>query len=181
VATHRNLEEAVREGKFRQDAFHRVYVFPIHLPPLREHKEDIPALVEHFAREVCGQNNWKPAGFSADAIAALQSHAWPGNVRELRNTIERVILLSSDGQVTGETVRLAIPQNAAGAVTMGCGSLADRVQAFERETLLAELKRHDYHVTNVAKALGLERSHIYKKAEQLGLDLRALRHQSETE
>ena len=181
VATHRNLEEAVREGKFRQDLFHRVYVFPIHLPPLRERKEDIPALVQHFAREVCAQNNWKPAEFSADAIAALQSHAWPGNVRELRNTIERVILLTSDGQVTGETVRLAIRQDASGAISVGSGSMADRVQAFEREVLLAELKRHDYHVTNVARALGLERSHIYKKAEQLGLDVRALRQRNETQ
>jgi len=180
VATHRNLEEAVREGKFRQDLFHRIYVFPIHLPPLRERREDIPALVNHFAREVCAQNNWKLAEFSPDAIETLQSYAWPGNVRELRNTIERVILLTNDGQVTGETVRLAIPQTAAAPASLGSGSMADRVQVFEREVLLAELKRHDYHVTNVAKALGLERSHIYKKAEQLGLDLRALRHQSET-
>jgi len=180
VATHRNLEEAVREGTFRQDLFHRIYVFPIHLPPLRERKEDIPALVAHFARDVCAQNNWKPAEFSPPAIEMLQSHAWPGNVRELRNTVERVILLTVDGQVTAETVRLAIPQNASAPTALGFGSMADRVQAFEREVLLAELKHHDYHVTNVAKALGLERSHIYKKAEQLGLDLRSLRHKSES-
>jgi two-component system, NtrC family, nitrogen regulation response regulator NtrX len=180
VATHRNLEEAVRNSKFRQDLFHRIYVFPIQLPALRERREDIPALVDHFAREVCAHNNWKPAEFSADAIEALQSYAWPGNVRELRNAIERVILLTSNGQVTADTVRLALPQNASPPVSFGSGSMADRVQAFEREVLLAELKRHDYHVTNVAKALGLERSHIYKKAEQLGLDLRSLRHQSET-
>jgi two-component system, NtrC family, nitrogen regulation response regulator NtrX len=180
VATHRNLEEAVRNSKFRQDLFHRIYVFPIQLPALRERREDIPGLVDHFAREVCAHNNWKPAEFSADAIEALQSYAWPGNVRELRNAIERVILLTSNGQVTADTVRLALPQNASPPVSFGSGSMADRVQAFEREVLLAELKRHDYHVTNVAKALGLERSHIYKKAEQLGLDLRSLRHQSET-
>src|SRR5690242_291907 len=145
VATHRNLEEAVREGTFRQDLFHRIYVFPIHLPPLRERKEDIPALVAHFARDVCAQNNWKPAEFSPPAIEMLQSHAWPGNVRELRNTVERVILLTVDGQVTAETVRLAIPQNASAPTALGFGSMADRVQAFEREVLLAELKHHDYH------------------------------------
>src|SRR4249920_2370791 len=81
VATHRNLETLVREGKFRQDLFHRVYVFPVVLPPLRERKEDIPVLVQHFAEQVCAQNNWKPVPFSPMAIQDLQAYGWPGNVR----------------------------------------------------------------------------------------------------
>ena len=177
VATHRNLEAMVREGKFRQDLFHRVYVFPLRLPPLRERREDIPALVEHFARQVSAQNNWKPMSFTPEAIAALQDHPWPGNVRELRNMIERLMLLASDQQVTLETVRLALPSPALDGTgsAHGSGSLAERVQGFEREVIIAELKRHDFHITNAAKALGLERSHLYKKAEQLGIDLRSLR------
>ena len=177
VATHRNLEAMVREGKFRQDLFHRVYVFPLRLPPLRERREDIPALVEHFARQVSAQNNWKPMSFTPEAIAALQDHPWPGNVRELRNMIERLMLLASDQQVTLETVRLALPSPALDGTgsAHGSGSLAERVQGFEREVIIAELKRHDLHITNAAKALGLERSHLYKKAEQLGIDLRSLR------
>jgi len=182
VATHRNLEEAVREAKFRQDLFHRIYVFPIHLPALRDRKEDIPALVAHFAHEVCAQNTWKPAEFAPDAIKALKDYAWPGNVRELRNAVERLILLSPDGHLTPDLVRSALPAQAiASPLSFGSGSLAKRVQAFEREVLLAELKRHDYHVTNVAKALDLERSHVYKKAEQLGIDLRSLRKQGDTD
>src|ERR1700680_1319472 len=82
VATHRNLEALVREGKFRQDLFHRIYVFPLILPPLRERREDIPELVEHFARQVCAQNSWKPILFAPEAIAALTAYPWPGNVRE---------------------------------------------------------------------------------------------------
>jgi len=177
VATHRNLEAMVREGKFRQDLFHRVYVFPLRLPPLRERREDIPALVEHFARQVSAQNNWKPMSFTPEAIAALQDHPWPGNVRELRNMIERLMLLASDQQVTLETVRLALPSPALDGTgsAHGSGSLAERVQGFEREVIIAELKRHDFRITNAAKALGLERSHLYKKAEQLGIDLRSLR------
>ncbi len=96
VATHRNLEALVREGKFRQDLFHRVYVFPLLLPPLRERQEDIPALVEHFARQVCVQNSWKPIPFTQEAIEALAAYAWPGNVRELRNVVERLMLLATD-------------------------------------------------------------------------------------
>ena len=106
VATHRDLEARVREEKFRQDLFHRIHVFPLLLPPLRERRDDIPALVEHFAAQVCAQNGWKSVPFTADAMETLQSHPWPGNVRELRNMVERLILLVTDGQVDMETVQL---------------------------------------------------------------------------
>jgi DNA-binding NtrC family response regulator len=173
VATHRNLETLVKEGKFRQDLFHRVYVFPLVLPPLRERRGDIPKLVETFARQVCSLNGWKPVPFSPDAIQALQAYAWPGNVRELRNVVERVMLLATSGEVDLQTVQLAVPQQVSGQA--GSGSLAERVQSFERDVILAELKRNSNHITNTAKALGLERSHLYKKAEQVGIDLSALR------
>lgn len=180
VATHRNLEGLVKEGKFRQDLFHRVYVFPIVLPALRERKEDIPALVRHFSEQVCAQNNWKPVPFAPEAIEELQKQAWPGNIRELRNVVERLILLATEGQVTLDTVQMALPpasdsHSASGASGTGSGPLAARVQHFEREVLIAELKRSHHHITKAAKALGLERSHFYKKAEQLGIDLQTLR------
>jgi len=173
VATHQSLESLVKEGKFRQDLFHRVYVFPLTLPPLRERREDIPKLIEHFAAQVCSQNGWKAIPFSAESVAALQAYAWPGNVRELRNVVERVMLLATSGEVDLPAVQLALPEHVAAAG--GSGSLADRVQGFEREVILAELKRSGNHITNAAKALGLERSHLYKKAEQVGIDLAAVR------
>jgi DNA-binding NtrC family response regulator len=179
VATHRDLEARVREEKFRQDLFHRIYVFPLALPPLRERREDIPALVDHFAAQVCAQNGWKPVPFTPAAMQALQSHQWPGNVRELRNMVERLMLLATDGQVDLTTVQMALPKTSSsgGAVptAVGAGPLADRVQSFEREVILAELKRSHQNMSVAAKALGLERSHLYKKAEQLGIDLRAMR------
>jgi two-component system, NtrC family, nitrogen regulation response regulator NtrX len=175
VATHRNLETLMREGKFRQDLFHRVYVFPLRLPPLRERRDDVPALVENFGRQVCTQNNWKPIPFTPEAIKALQAYPWPGNIRELRNVVERLMLLATDGAVNLETVRSALPQIPDAHSSAGSGPLAERVQGFERDVILAELRRSHHHITNAAKALGLERSHFYKKAEQLGIDLRALR------
>lgn len=183
VATHRDLEARVREEKFRQDLFHRIYVFPLILPPLRERREDIPALVGHFAAQVCEQNGWKEIPFTAEAMEALQSHAWPGNVRELRNMVERLMLLATEGQVAGATVQMALPKTAgaAAAGTMGSGPLADRLQSFEKEAILSELKRSHHNVSLAAKALGLERSHLYKKAEQLGIDLRALRREQGTQ
>jgi len=181
VATHRDLAALAKDGKFREDLFHRIYVFPLVLPPLRERREDIPALVEHFAKQVCSQNGWKPIPFASEAMEALREYAWPGNVRELRNVVERLILLSSTGEVDLETVRLALPQGAAVSSThTDSGALADRVQTFEREVLLAELKRANYNVAAAARALHLERSHLYKKAEQLGVDLRAVRKDQES-
>jgi DNA-binding NtrC family response regulator len=179
VATHRDLELRVRDEKFRQDLFHRIYVFPLLLPPLRERRDDIPALVQHFSAQVCAQNGWKPIPFTAEAMEALQSHPWPGNVRELRNMVERLMLLATDGQVDLTTVQMALPKTSSG-VALGpgipaSGPLADRVQSFEREVILAELKRSHQNMSLAAKALGLERSHLYKKAEQLGIDLRAMR------
>ena len=180
VATHRNLDELVRHGTFRPDLYHRVFVFPLALPALRERLEDIPVLVAHFGRQVAQQNGWKEKTFAPDAIEELQRYSWPGNVRELRNVVERLLLLSTALQIDAAAVRLAlpVPPEAAGApptVRFSEGTLAERVEAFEREVLLAELKRHNHHMTNVARALGLERSHLYKKCQHLGIDLRAVR------
>ena len=180
VATHRNLEELVSEGKFRQDLFHRVYVFPLLLPALRERREDIPPLVEHFAAMVSAQNGWKPMPFTPDAIAALSTYSWPGNVRELRNVVERVMLLATGNEVDRTAVELALPR-AKGtrandiAMTAGVGPLAERVDQFEKQTILSELKKHSFNMTATAKELDLERSHLYKKCQHLGIDLAALK------
>ncbi|MGA2808163.1 MAG: sigma-54 dependent transcriptional regulator [Terracidiphilus sp.] len=181
VATHRNLEQLVESGAFRRDLYHRVVVFPLELPPLRNRREDLPALVEHFARQVSAQNGWKPVPFTAAAIEALKRYAWPGNIRELRNVVERLLLLA-DAEVDAEAVALALPASGSSAnssarqavITDGTGPLAERVLAFERAAVLAELDRRNHNITQTAKALGLERSHLYKKCQQLGIDLQAL-------
>jgi DNA-binding NtrC family response regulator len=182
VATHRNLEEHVRQGTFREDLYHRVFVFPVVVPPLRERREDIRTLAEHFICQLSEQNNWKKKSLSPDAVAELERYPWPGNVRELRNVVERVLLLTPEDAVEAATIARALPsleQGTAGnfsrPVEFMTGALGQRVEAFERETLLAELKRNHNHMTNTAKALGLERSHLYKKCQQLGIDLRAIR------
>ena len=184
VATHRNLEEQVRQGTFREDLYHRVFVFPLALPPLRERREDIRVLAEHFIKQLDEQNHWKSRTLSSEAVAELERYPWPGNVRELRNVIERVLLFENKDEIQPATIQRALPQSTvsasaasnpqlAGALVRGI--LSQRVEAFERETLLAVLKQNHHHMTNTAKALGLERSHLYKKCQQLGIDLRAIR------
>jgi two-component system nitrogen regulation response regulator NtrX len=173
VATHRNLDELVRKGEFRQDLYHRVFVFPILLPPLRERREDIRLLVDFFAQAVAEQNDWKPREIAPEAYAELERYAWPGNVRELRNVVERLLLLADDN-VDAATARLALPfdSNQASAA-LEHGPLAERMDSHEREIILAELKKHNYKMTDTAKALGLERSHLYKKCQQLGIEHRS--------
>jgi two-component system, NtrC family, nitrogen regulation response regulator NtrX len=181
VATHRNLEALVESGGFRRDLYHRVVVFPVDLPPLRKRAEDLPALVEHFARQVSAQNGWKPASFTADAMKALAEYAWPGNIRELRNVVERLLLLAG-AEVDREAVRLALPAMRDNEISAAhdetgvpmTGPLAQRVLAFERTAVLGELERNGKNITQTAKALGLERSHLYKKCQQLGIDLQSL-------
>jgi DNA-binding NtrC family response regulator len=167
VATLRNLDELVQGGNFRQDLYHRVYVFPLRLPPLRERLEDIPVLVSHFARQIADQNGWKPKAFAPETIEELRRYPWPGNVRELRNVVERLLLLS-DAEVDRGAVEMALPAMGRPAR----GALAERVEAFERETVLAELERRNYQMTETARALGLERSHLYKKCQQLSIELK---------
>ncbi|HWZ99474.1 MAG TPA: sigma-54 dependent transcriptional regulator [Candidatus Dormibacteraeota bacterium] len=181
VATHRNLEDLVKQNSFRRDLFHRIYVFPLLLPPLRERPEDFAALVAHFAGQVAAQNGWKEKAFSADAIAELQKYSWPGNIRELRNVVERLVLLAESDTVGREDVQVTLPAAAGAggssqsALVSATGTLAERTESFEKEVLLAEIRRNNFHMTNVARALGLERSHLYKKCQQLGIDLQSLR------
>ncbi len=185
VATHRNLEQLVDSGGFRRDLYHRVVVFPVELPPLRKRTEDLPALVDHFARQVSTQNGWKPVSFAESAIDALKQYAWPGNIRELRNVVERLLLLA-DGAVDAAAVELALPASRNARTSDSTrfsnntsrheesGPLAERVASFERAEVLRELERNSRHITNTAKALGLERSHLYKKCQQLGIDLKTV-------
>jgi len=181
VATHRNLEDLVKQNTFRRDLFHRIYVFPLLLSPLRERLEDFPLLVEHFARQVAAQNRWKEKIFANDAIDELRRYTWPGNIRELRNVVERLVLLAGESPVSAAEVRLVLPVSDDGSGStsvggsLGTGTLAERTEQFEREVLLAEIRRQNFHMTNVARAMGLERSHLYKKCQQLGIDLQSIR------
>jgi transcriptional regulator with GAF, ATPase, and Fis domain len=178
VATHRDLEALVRKGVFREDLYHRIFVFPIVVPPLRERPDDVALLADCFARQVAEQNGWKPRSFEPDALQAFAAYAWPGNVRELRNVIERLLLLT-DETIDGTIVRQVLTGHGIGAVRApkAAGFLSERVAAFERDVMLAELQAHGHRVAETARALGLERSHFYKKCQQLGIDLKAERGQ----
>ena len=179
VATHRDLELLVRKGGFREDLYHRIFVFPLIMPALRERTDDIALLADHFARLVAEQNGWRPRGLAPDALTELTNYSWPGNVRELRNVVERLLLLT-DGVVDAALVREVVAvRHAAGTGATGAGTIAERVATFEREVVLSELRAHNHRIAETARALGLERSHLYKKCQQLGIDLKEERAQGD--
>jgi DNA-binding NtrC family response regulator len=171
VATHRDLEALVARGTFREDLYHRIFVFPLLMPSLRDRLEDVPPLAQHFAQQVAEQNGWKTRAFTPEALEELTRHHWPGNVRELRNAVERLMLLT-DETIDAPLVRQILVSRKSPAGPSRTGSLSDRVAAFERETVLAELKARSHRIAETARALGLERSHLYKKCQQLQIDLR---------
>lgn len=107
AATNKDLKKEIEKGNFREDLYHRLNVIPIHVPDLKDRKEDIPLLVNHFIQQICAEQGWKVKSINNDAITALQHHDWPGNIRELRNVIERLIILSAD-TITAEDVSLYI-------------------------------------------------------------------------
>ncbi len=182
AATNKDLRRMMAAGQFREDLFHRIYVFPIEVPPLRERAGDIAPLAESFAREIASKNQWKQARIAPDALDRLASYSWPGNVRELRNAIERALILARGGEVTATLAAELLGGAAAATGGTSAGRhawsgrpLKETMDGIEREVVLDALERNAYHISHTARALGLERSHLYKKCQQLGIDLRSLR------
>jgi len=174
TATNRSLEALLADGRFREDLYYRINTVEVRTPPLRERRDDIPALAAHFAKAACARNHWRPRAFSQEALALLREQPWRGNVRELRNTVERVLILSSDDPIGSADVRSALPSStgARPAAVPAEGTLRELADTFEREVIRERLRLTGGHVTNAAKSLGLERSHLYKKCKQLGIEIR---------
>ena len=171
AATNKDLAAEVKAGRFREDLFYRLNVVPIHAPPLRERKEDVPELAIRFLAEACERNGRRTMKLAREALLALQSHEWPGNVRELRNLVERLAILCDGPEISGDDVAAVLPgarRPRADRFREGA-SFHDLVEEAEREIILGALDAHDDHVAETARALGLERSHLYKKMRALGI------------
>ncbi|HKP15109.1 MAG TPA: sigma-54 dependent transcriptional regulator [Gemmatimonadaceae bacterium] len=174
AATNKDVESEIAGGRFREDLFYRLNVVPIHVPPLRERREDIPLLIRHFISQLAGPGGLAPRAMSDDAVARLSQLEWPGNVRELRNTIERLLILSGGPRITAEDVDRLVGRRAE-ASEGGLGSLLDVPtfeefkHAAERAYLVAKLRAFDWNVSETARALDMPRSNLYKKIERYAL------------
>jgi two-component system nitrogen regulation response regulator NtrX len=173
AATNKRLEDEIAAGRFREDLFYRLNVVPIVVPPLRERREDIPMLVQHFAARLAAEG--MPAkGVEPAALERLAALDWPGNVRELRNTVERLLILATGPRITlADVERLVGGRSGEAPGTIGgleqYGTYEEFKLAAERAFLLVKLRQYDWNVAETARALDMPRSNLYKKIERHGL------------
>jgi len=177
AASNKNLMEEIRKGAFREDLYFRLAVLQIDAPPLRERREDIPALVEHFMRINMEEQGLRPRKFTPEALAVLARHDWPGNVRELRNLVERVVIMARGADIQGADVAPLVRQS--GEIhppqvpsAFDYASLKDARAAFEREYIGRKLREHNWNVSRTADDLKVERSHLHRKIKTLGIEVR---------
>ena len=177
-ATARSLTDEIAAGHFREDLYYRLNVVPVRLPPLRERREDIPELVNHFLARFAADRRILTPSMSDEAMAALQAHDWPGNVRQLRNIIERTMILAPGDRVSCIEVDLLPPeildnQNAMGGSSTGMaimGSpLREARESFEREYLKIQIRRFSGNISRTASFIGMERSALHRKLKALGI------------
>jgi len=173
AATNKELSEEIGEGRFREDLFYRLNVVPVHIPPLRERREDIPMLVRHFSDLMARSDRVVPRRFTDEAIHRLMNLHWPGNVRELRNTVERLLILSSGDRVTADDVDLLVGGGSGasgmGAELLGAETFGDFKESAERAFILQKLRENDWNVSETARKIDMPRSNLYKKIEKYRL------------
>lgn len=169
AATNKNLQEEIKQGKFREDLFYRLNVIPFNLPALRDRKEDVPLLIEFFNQEYSLSNGKKPKEFTDAALKALMDYDWPGNIRELRNVVEHIIIMGAGDKVT----KMDIPSYVQPCETIMAQyklpfgvPLKDARDQFEKEYIVRKLKEFDGNISKTAENIGLERSHLHKKIKQ---------------
>jgi len=177
-ATSRNLADEIGAGRFREDLYYRLNVVPVRIPPLRERREDIPELVNHFLARFAAERRIQTPELSKEAIAALQAHDWPGNVRQLRNIIERTLILTPGDRVGCIEVDLLPPEiiDSQGSAGLGGASMAimgsplrEARESFEREYLKIQIRRFSGNISRTASFIGMERSALHRKLKALGL------------
>ncbi|MFN2446076.1 MAG: sigma-54-dependent transcriptional regulator [Vicinamibacterales bacterium] len=172
AATNKNLEEAIDRGTFREDLFYRLNVVPIHVPPLRERREDIAALIRHFADLFSRENNFRRKTFTSAAMERLKQHNWRGNIRELRNFVDRLIIMSSTDAIDVKDLpdfagaRVDQPPAAPDNGWMGSGTLQEFKATSERAFLVAKLRDNGWNISKTAEVIDTPRSNLYKKLEQ---------------
>ncbi len=165
-ATNRDLQEMVAQGKFREDLYYRLCVFPIRVPSLRERPQDIRPLAEYFLCEFCSRNNFKAKSLDDSVIALLEEYAWPGNARELRNAVERMAILTRGDQIGVDSVPFEIRK---GKESGPASNIKEAREGAERDHIRRALDENGWNVSGAARALGMERTNLHKRIRALGL------------
>jgi len=171
AATNKRLEDEIEKGSFRSDLFFRLNVIPFEIPPLRERAEDVPLLIDHFNQRFSRAYGKQPKRFDEKAIEAMQNHSWPGNVRELKNTVERVVIMHANDNVTPSDLP-PFGEELPPASSYRFPSFKDATDAYHREFIERKLAEADGNVSRAAELMGVDRSHLYRRMRALGINVR---------
>lgn len=177
AATNKDLLERIEDNHFREDLYHRLSVILIHVPPLRERREDIPVITRHFAEQLARRNGMAPKEFASDALDALMRNEWRGNVRELNNVVERLLILSEGDEITAEDVHRYVRAGDAPPDVSPVADLMGRYDQFsdfrdmaEKLFIMRKLEEYDWNVSRTAEEIGIQRSHLYNKMNKYGIE-----------
>lgn len=170
AATNKDLMVESREGRFRADLYHRVNVITVHVPPLRDRREDIPDLARHFLAQFCKENAFEPRMIDENALSLLMTRDWPGNVRELKHTMQKLSILAAGETITSPDV-MTILEHVPGTHTGAPTTLREARRRFERVFITESLSANGWHVEETAVKLGLDRAYLYRKIKDLGIIL----------
>ena len=181
AATQRNLEEEVRAGRFREDLFYHLNVVPLHIPPLREHNEDMPELLRYYVDYFATHEKLPYRRFSVGAQNYMRNYSWPGNVRELKNLVQRVLILGAGDEISQDEVETtlgaapAVPTQSLEGMVSFDQPLRQAREQFEKAYLEYQLEKHGGNVSKMAKEAGMERTHLYRKLRSLGIEIKERR------
>jgi len=171
-ATNKDLMEEINKGNFREDLYHRLNVIPIHIPPLRERKDDIPLLVEYFSKIICEKNKFAQKKYSDAAIKVLQSLSWKGNIRELKNVVERIVIMVAKTEINEKDISMFIPAQGSNADDLL--NISNSFQEFkekaEKAFIIKQLNANGWNISKTADILGIQRSHLYNKLKKYEIE-----------
>ncbi|MDZ4384043.1 MAG: sigma 54-interacting transcriptional regulator, partial [Nitrospirota bacterium] len=174
TATNKNLSEEIKKGAFREDLYYRINVIAIHVPPLRERREDIPLLARHFLSQIIREQGLREKALPEETAELLMRYDWPGNVRELRNLMERVAIMAQGGRILPGDMAMISGESAHPGVVPFLGSKFDSLRearaAFERYYITERLKENNWNVTRTAEDIKIERSNLHRKMKLLGIE-----------
>ncbi len=171
AATNIPVEDAIKEGKFREDLYYRLNVVPIVVPPLRERRSDIPLLLDYYMKSAIEENDIPPKKIDNDAIQLLTNHFWPGNIRELKNIVERLCIMTIGDTIKGKDVKEALQGFKKAEEIFEQGELKKAKEEFERQYIIKTLQLNDGNVSKTSKILGVERTHLYRKLKALNIQI----------
>jgi two-component system nitrogen regulation response regulator NtrX len=171
AATNIPVEDAIKEGKFREDLYYRLNVIPIIIPPLRERKPDIPLLLDFYIKHTIKENDLPSKKLDNEAIALLTNHFWPGNIRELKNVVERLCIMTIADTIKGKDVKEALIGFKKAEEIFEQGDLKKAKEEFERQYIIKTLQLNEANVSKTSKILGVERTHLYRKIKSLNIQI----------